>query len=102
MRRRREGIAVSHPEDRLEREAEATASSFQRGGIETSSGVGAQAFDSVQRQMAADEEEEVQTVALRGRARTSWRSRRRPPEADRSADICIMLRPARLLRSPSV
>jgi hypothetical protein len=58
------GIAVSHPEDRFEREAEATASSLQRGGIETSSVAGAQTAGMVQRQEVPEEEEEVQTAAL--------------------------------------
>jgi hypothetical protein len=58
------GIAVSHPEDRFEREAEATASTLQRGGTETSSVAGARTTDTVQRQEVPEEEEEIQTAGL--------------------------------------
>jgi hypothetical protein len=56
------GIAVSHPDDHFEREAEASASALRTGTDITPAATAPQ--PAVQRQEAPEEDEEVQTMAL--------------------------------------
>jgi hypothetical protein len=59
------GIAVSHPDDRFEREAEASAAALGHGDHADAASAGPTAAPSVQRQEAPeDEEEAVQPMAL--------------------------------------
>jgi hypothetical protein len=57
------GIAVSHPDDRFEREAEASAAAL-RSGERADATTGSAPGASVQRQEVPEEEEEVQTMAV--------------------------------------